>query len=300
MSERPLPQSLQPALIERVADFVERLPPRGLTIEEPSAPLFRRLSPPAVGAGVVDPTDPAFDPERGCFYDPPALPLDAFDLSDGSYYGPGDRGAAGGLAAAVVAVCERDGVEVSAAVAAGREAAAGGLAGDQRFLELALGVERDTAEALATGSGALREVCPARAVTGAYVASALRRAADGDWGHNVWRDVLPDVAPGNRVGPRVDPSAYVDPQAHLSRDAVVGPDAYVGGGAVVLAGTRVGAGTRVDDGAVLGPDTVVGDGVWVGADAHVRHARVGDGSVVEDTGIVLGADLPAGSVVVAR
>ncbi len=175
MSERPLPPNLQPELIERVAAFVERLPPRGLTIEEPSAPLFRRMSPEAVDHGVLDPTNPAFDPERGCFYDPPSLPLDAFDFSDGSYYGPGDRGAAGGLAAAVVAVCERDGVDVSAAVAAGREAAAGGQAGDRRFLEVALGVERDTAEALAAGSGVIRELCPARAVTGVYMARATQR-----------------------------------------------------------------------------------------------------------------------------
>ncbi len=158
----------------------------------------------------------------------------------------------------------------------------------------------DTAEALVRGTGSLHELCPAEAVTGQYAASALRAAAEGRWGHQVWCDVSPQVAPEHRGGPKVDPSAYVDPQAFVAPDVVVGPNAYVGGGAVLLAGTRVSEGARVDDRAVVGPHTDLGDRVWVGSDAHVRSARVGAGSVIEDTGIALGADPSANSVVVAR
>ena len=150
------------------------------------------------------------------------------------------------------------------------------------------------------GTGSLHELCPAEAVTGQYAASALRAAAEGRWGHQVWCDVSPQVAPEHRGGPKVDPSAYVDPQAFVAPDVVVGPNAYVGGGAVLLAGTRVSEGARVDDRAVVGPHTDLGDRVWVGSHAHVRSARVGAGSVIEDTDIALGADPSANSVVVAR
>ena len=285
--------------IERVAAFVEKLPPRGLSLEQPSSPLFRLHVHGEVDRDAEVHGDPRFDPDTDVLYDSPSLPLQAFRFGPGSYYGPGDRVAAGGIGAAVAAVAERDGVDLAAAERAGREAEAAGLSGEQRFVEVALGVEADTAEALVRGTGSLHELCPAEAVTGPYAASALRAAADGRWGHQVWCDVTPQVAPEHRGGPRVDPSAYVDPQAFVAPDVVVGRGAYVGGGAVVLAGSSVGARTRIDDRAVVGPRTELGDGVWVGSDAHVRDARVRAGSVVEDTGIVLGSELPPNSVVVA-
>ena len=165
---------------------------------------------------------------------------------------------------------------------------------------VALGVDAGTAESLARGSGTLRQWCPPQAVTGFQMATALRSAADGVWRHQVWSDALLEVAPAHHDGPAVHPTAFVDPQAFVARDVVVDRDAYVGGGAVLLAGTRVGPGCRIDDGAVVGPGTELGEGVWVGGDAHVRSARVGDGGVVEDRGLVLGAHLPPNSVVVER
>ena len=282
-------------LIERVAAFVEKLPPRGLGLEEPCSPLF--------AAGPRGDSDVFGEPgtrDDDVFFDPPSVPMRAFTLSDGSFYGPGDRDCAGGLAVATLSVCQRDGIDVSDAVAAGEAAAAEGSAGDERFLEVALGVDAGTAESLARGSGTLRQWCPPQAVTGFQMATALRSAADGVWRHQVWSDALLEVAPGHHDGPTVDPTAFVDPQAFVARDVVVDRDAYVGGGAVLLAGTRVGPGCRVDDGAVVGPGTELGEGVWVGGDAHVRSARVGDGGVVEDRGLVLGAHLPPNSVVVER
>ena len=283
-------------LIDRVAAFVEKLPPRGLGLKEPCSPLL------AVPSGGGDP-DVLGGPGSGAadvFFDPPSVPMRAFTLSDGSFYGPGDRDCASGLAVAMLSVCQRDGIDVSDALAAGEAAAAAGKPGDERFLEVALGVDAGTAEALARGSGTLRQWCPPEAVTGSQMAVALRSAADGMSRHQVWSDALLEVAPEHHDGPTVDPTAFVDPQAFVARDVVVDRDAYVGGGAVLLAGTRVGPGCRVDDGAVFGPGTELGEGVWVGSDAHVRSARLGDGGVVEDRGLVLGAHLPPNSVVVER
>ena len=266
-------------LIDRVAAFVEKLPPpRGLGLKEPCSPLL------AVPSGGGDP-DVLGGPGSGAadvFFDPPSVPMRAFTLSDGSFYGPGDRDCASGLAVAMLSVCQRDGIDVSDALAAGEAAAAAGKPGDERSLEVALGVDAGTAEALARGSGTLRQWCPPEAVTGSQMAVALRSAADGMSRHQVWSDALLEVAPEHHDGPTVDPTAFVDPQAFVARDVVVDRDAYVGGGAVLLAGTRVGPGCRVDDGAVVGPGTELGEGVWVGSDAHVRSARLGDGGVVED------------------
>ena len=282
-------------LIDRVAAFVEQLPPRGLGLEEPCSPLF------AVPSGGGGDPDVFGEPGSGAadvFFDPPSVPMRAFTLSDGSFYGPGDRDCAGGLAVATLSVCQRDGIDVSDALAAGEAAAAEGCPGDERFLEVALGVDAGTTESLARGSRTLRQWCPPEAVTGSQAAAALGSAADGLWRHHVWSDALLEVAPERCDGPQVDPTAFVDPQAFVANDVVVDRDAYVGGGAVLLAGTRVRPGSRVDDGAVVGPGTELGEGVWVGSGAHVRSARVNDGGVVEDRAVVLGAHLPPNSVVV--
>lgn len=76
--------------------------------------------------------------------------MQAFRFGAGSQYGPGDRTAVGGAGAAVVVVCERDGVDLANAVRAGRER---GCAARSASFEVALGVEADTAEALLRGTG---------------------------------------------------------------------------------------------------------------------------------------------------
>ena len=110
-------------LIERVAAFVEKLPPRGLSLEEPSSPLFRLHVPEGVDRDTEVYGHPRFDPDTDALYDCPSLPVQAFGFGAGSQYGPGDRSSVGGIGAAVAAVCERDGVDLSDAVRAGREAA---------------------------------------------------------------------------------------------------------------------------------------------------------------------------------
>ena len=172
-----------------------------------------------------------------------------------------------------------------------------GEAGPAHVLSDALGIDLETAVSLTDGKGL---TIPPRAVTGAMAANALRAVLDGQNGEAVWKEVNLETAPWHLDGPQVHPTAFVDPRADLAPDIVVGPGAYVGGDAILLSGTHVGEGSRVDDRAVLGPNTVLDNDVWVGSDARVQSARLGPRSVVEDTGVVDGVELPAASVVLAR
>ena len=284
-------------LIERVAALLERLPSRSLRPGELTEPTVYCRAVEGAEDYEADGHSPGGDdPGHYAEYTVPPAPMKAFALDDGFVFNPASGHTTGGVVAATLIVSEQYG-DGDPAVAHHQEMhAAGGEAGPAHVLSDALHIDLETASALAEGNGL---TIPARAVTGAMAANALRAVLDGRNGEEVWRDVNRETAPWHLEGPRIHPTAFVDPQADLGPDAVVGAGAYIGGHVVVLSGTRVEDGCRIDDRAVLGPNTVLEEDVWVGSDARVQNAQVAAGSVIEDTAVIDGVELPTARFVAA-
>ena len=68
----------------------------------------------------------------------------------------------------------------------------------------------------------------------------------------------------------IHPSAVIDPSAHIAENVRIGPFVYIGPKA------EIGAGSRILSGAHLGQGVVIGKECFIGANASVRFALVGD------------------------
>ena len=113
--------------------------------------------------------------------------------------------------------------------------------------------------------------------------------------------------PHGAYRPRIDPSAFVAPGARIVGDVTIGPRASIWFNAVLRADNdaiTIGAETNIQDSAVLHTDQgfpcVVGDGCTIGHLAMVHACRVGAGSLIGMSAIVLtGAVIGEESLVAA-
>jgi len=101
----------------------------------------------------------------------------------------------------------------------------------------------------------------------------------------VGRLMFPDASIPTGVTGRigVSPQAFVDPEARIEDGATVEPGAVVGPGAVI------GAGTVIAANAVVGKQCRIGRGGYVGPNAVVQYALVGDRCIIH-TGARIGQD----------
>ncbi|MEL6287467.1 MAG: UDP-3-O-(3-hydroxymyristoyl)glucosamine N-acyltransferase [Pseudomonadota bacterium] len=83
--------------------------------------------------------------------------------------------------------------------------------------------------------------------------------------------------------PSADGSSLVSPDAEIEDGAIIEP------GAVVAAGAQIGRGTRIASGAVIGYRVAIGRESYVGPNATVLHALVGDRVVIHQ-GVQIGQD----------